>query len=138
MTRTRLSGTLAPWSIAALALLLVAGATVEFHAQSQSKSYYGKNRVKYDHFDWHIYTTDHFEIYYYPELEEHLERVRQLRGECLRQDQRRSAARPGREGPLGRVQDAQRVRAAEYHPERHPRRSAGVCRAAARPDGAPD
>ena len=23
---------------------------------------------------WHIYTTDHFEIYYYPELEQHLER----------------------------------------------------------------
>ena len=75
MTRTRLSGTLAPWSIAALALLLVAGATLESHAQSQFNPYYGKNRVKYDHFDWHIYTTDHFEIYYYPELEEHLERV---------------------------------------------------------------
>ena len=37
--------------------------------------FYGKNRVKYDKFDWHIYTTDHFEIYYYPELEEHLDRV---------------------------------------------------------------
>ena len=37
--------------------------------------YLGKNRVKYDKFDWHIYTTDHFDIYYYPELEEHLERV---------------------------------------------------------------
>ena len=75
MTRTRLSRTIAPGSIAALALLLVAGATLESHAQSQFNPYYGKNRVKYDHFDWHIYTTDHFEIYYYPELEEHLERV---------------------------------------------------------------
>ena len=75
MTRTRLSGTLAPWSIAALVLLLVAGTALESHAQSQFNPYYGKNRVKYDHFDWHIYTTDHFEIYYYPELEEHLERV---------------------------------------------------------------
>jgi hypothetical protein len=37
--------------------------------------YYGKNRVKYDNFDWHIYTTDHFEIYYYPAIEAHLERV---------------------------------------------------------------
>ena len=26
-------------------------------------------------FRWHIYTTDHFEIYYYPETEQHLERV---------------------------------------------------------------
>ncbi len=37
--------------------------------------YFGKNLVHYDRFDWHIYTTDHFEIYYYPELEQHLERV---------------------------------------------------------------
>jgi hypothetical protein len=37
--------------------------------------YFGKNRVKYDNFQWQIYTTDHFEIYYYPELEQHLERV---------------------------------------------------------------
>ena len=37
--------------------------------------YYNKNNIHYDQFDWHIYTTDHFEIYYYPELEHHLERV---------------------------------------------------------------
>ena len=37
--------------------------------------YYGKNAIHYDRFDWRIYTTDHFEIYYYPELERHLERV---------------------------------------------------------------
>ena len=37
--------------------------------------YYGKNQIRYDNFQWHIYTTDHFEIYYYPETEQHLERV---------------------------------------------------------------
>ena len=37
--------------------------------------YFMKNNVHYDKFEWHIYTTDHFEIYYYPELERHLERV---------------------------------------------------------------
>jgi hypothetical protein len=37
--------------------------------------YFGKNRVHRDKFDWHIYKTDHFDIYYYPELEKHLERV---------------------------------------------------------------
>jgi hypothetical protein len=37
--------------------------------------YYNKNDIHYDRFDWHIYTTDHFEIYYYPELEHHLERL---------------------------------------------------------------
>ena len=37
--------------------------------------YFGKNQIRYTDFSWHIYTTDHFEIYYYPEIEEHLERV---------------------------------------------------------------
>ena len=37
--------------------------------------YFGKNNIHYDNFEWHIYTTDHFEIYYYPEIEQHLERI---------------------------------------------------------------
>src|SRR5204863_6989197 len=37
--------------------------------------YYGKNAIHYDTFEWHIYTTDHFEIYYYPDIENHLERL---------------------------------------------------------------
>ena len=59
--------------IGALAL----GWTVDAMAQAATPffPYYGKNRVKYDDFQWHIYTTDHFEIFYYPEVEEHLERV---------------------------------------------------------------
>jgi hypothetical protein len=44
-------------------------------AQTPYFPYYGKNRVRYDNFQWHIYTTDHFEIFYYPELEQHLERA---------------------------------------------------------------
>ena len=60
---------------ACLALLVLTATTAELSAQNQFAPFYGKNRVKYDKFDWHIYTTDHFEIYYYPELEEHLERV---------------------------------------------------------------
>ncbi len=44
-------------------------------AQTPFVPYFGKNRVHYDKFEWHIYKTDHFEIYYYPELEQHLERV---------------------------------------------------------------
>jgi hypothetical protein len=54
-------------------LLLAAAAPVG--AQTGYFPYFGKNRVKYDNFKWHIYTTDHFEIYYYPETEPHLERV---------------------------------------------------------------
>jgi hypothetical protein len=37
--------------------------------------YYSKNRIRYDNFRWHIYTTDHFEIFYYPDIESHLERI---------------------------------------------------------------
>ncbi|HUL73101.1 MAG TPA: hypothetical protein VLT86_08365, partial [Vicinamibacterales bacterium] len=37
--------------------------------------YFGKNQVRYDKFEWMIYKTDHFEIFYYPALEKHLERV---------------------------------------------------------------
>ncbi|MEW5982864.1 MAG: hypothetical protein AB1806_10900 [Acidobacteriota bacterium] len=37
--------------------------------------YFGKNLVRYDTFDWKIYETEHFRIYYYPETEQHLERI---------------------------------------------------------------
>lgn len=55
-----------------LALALSAGEAV---AQTDFIPYFGKNRIHYDTFRWHIYTTDHFEIYYYPEMEQHLERA---------------------------------------------------------------
>lgn len=44
-------------------------------AQSGYIPYYGKNQIRYDKFDWHTYQTEHFEIYYYPEIEPHLERI---------------------------------------------------------------
>ncbi len=72
--RTRTSRGLAGmWfgSVAALLLLSVGSAS----AQTQFIPYFGKNQIRYDNFRWHIYTTDHFEIYYYPEIEQHLERV---------------------------------------------------------------
>ena len=56
--------------------------------------YFGKNNIHYDKFEWQIYTTDHFEIYYYPEIEQHLERIAELRRERLSADQRRPEARP--------------------------------------------
>ena len=55
-----------------LALALPAG---EVSAQTAFIPYFGKNQIRYDKFRWHIYTTDHFEIYYYPEIEQHLERM---------------------------------------------------------------
>ena len=49
--------------------------TSSVNAQTQFAPYYGKNRIHYDKFEWFTYTTDHFEIYYYPENEQHLARV---------------------------------------------------------------
>jgi hypothetical protein len=53
------------WAIAGLVGLLAFAWTAESTAQTnQFNPYFGKNRVKYDDPDWHIYDTDHFEIYY--------------------------------------------------------------------------
>jgi hypothetical protein len=60
---------------AALTVLFLVGFSGYAAAQTPFVPYFGKNNIHYDRFDWHIYVTDHFEIYYYPELEKHLERV---------------------------------------------------------------
>ncbi|MBA3296225.1 MAG: hypothetical protein H0U19_04760, partial [Acidobacteria bacterium] len=71
--RTRFSrGTLA----ALLAVVLVTGlAPREAFGQTPYVPYFGKNKIRYDDFKWKIYTTDHFELFYYPEIEKHIERV---------------------------------------------------------------
>ena len=42
---------------------------------AQIVPYYGKNNVKYDTFEWKTYRTAHFEIYFYTEQNQHLQRV---------------------------------------------------------------
>jgi hypothetical protein len=56
-------------------MLALAGAPGLALAQTGYIPYYGKNQIRYDNFDWHTYQTEHFEIYYYPEIEPHLERI---------------------------------------------------------------
>ena len=74
--RTRYSrGTFTPAGVAFLAMVLVTGFSINAVAQTPYVPYFGKNKIRYDDFKWRIYTTDHFEIYYYPEIEQHLERV---------------------------------------------------------------
>ena len=63
---------LAPLTLAFALTLTFGGAAF---AQTPFVPYFGKNNIHYDKFEWHTYTTDHFEIYYYPDLERHLERV---------------------------------------------------------------
>ena len=71
--RPSIVGRLSP--LVLLVPLLILGHAGSLAAQTPMVPYFGKNNIHYDTFDWHIYTTDHFEIYYYPELEQHLERV---------------------------------------------------------------
>jgi hypothetical protein len=59
----------------ALVAAIFVGVPSDLAAQTPFIPYFGKNSIRYDNFRWHIYTTDHFEIYYYPEIEPHLERV---------------------------------------------------------------
>jgi hypothetical protein len=72
-TRTT-RGTVASMALA-LALLFTTGAAEQAFGQTPYVPYYGKNRIRFNDFKWNIYKTDHFEIYYYPEIESQLERV---------------------------------------------------------------
>ena len=54
------------------AALLLSALVGTAAAQTPFVPYFGKNNIHYDSFQWFIYTTDHFEIYYYPEIEKHL------------------------------------------------------------------
>lgn len=44
-------------------------------ASPLSAQYYGKNKIQYDVFDWEVYHSPHFDIYFYPEERTHLEMV---------------------------------------------------------------
>src|SRR5438445_10698960 len=61
--------------VATLAVVVMGGHASPAAAQTSMIPYFGKNNVHYDRFEWHVYTTEHFEIYYYPEIEQHLERI---------------------------------------------------------------
>jgi len=48
--------------IVAIALVLCSAASAQF--------YFGRNKIQYHPFDWHVLSTPHFNIYYYEEEEE--------------------------------------------------------------------
>ena len=58
-----------------LAFCLLAVAALAAPASAQFVPYFGKNKVAYDNFAWRVYKSPHFEVYYYPEFEQHLSRV---------------------------------------------------------------
>ena len=70
LTRHSLFGGRKAVGVFLLGALSVAGAS-----SAQVIPYFGKNKVKYDNFAWRVYKSPHFEVYYYPEFEQHLARL---------------------------------------------------------------
>jgi hypothetical protein len=54
-----------------LAALVVAAAG--WHAPARAQ--FGQNKVSYQHFDWQVYASPHFDVHYYPALEPFLEEI---------------------------------------------------------------
>src|SRR4051812_12943706 len=127
-------GFVAPMALALLAFFLF-GPVGEAFGQTPYVPYFGKNRIRYNDFKWNIYKTDHFEIYYYPEIEKQLERDL-IRRERVSAGQFRSQTRSRLQGPPRSLQDGKRVPAAEYRAGRVAGRRAGVRRAVPRSHGA--
>ena len=75
MRKHVLRGVLARTVAPLMVLVFLALTARDLTAQTPFVPYFGKNQVHYDDFEWYIYTTDHFEIYYYQEVERHVERI---------------------------------------------------------------
>ncbi|HEY7788923.1 MAG TPA: hypothetical protein VIC33_00270 [Vicinamibacterales bacterium] len=63
---------LVPVLVGVMIATLLVGTAPPAAAQTPFVPYFGKIYPHYDTFDWYVYTTDHFEIYYYPALKPHL------------------------------------------------------------------
>jgi hypothetical protein len=61
------------WGVFVSALVLTFAP--QRQAFAQFIPYFGKNKIKYDDFAWRVYKSPHFELYYYPEFEQHLARI---------------------------------------------------------------
>ncbi len=53
-------------------LLIVIGASlfVAADVHAQHNYLFGRNKIQHEDFEWHVLKTDHFEIFYYPEMRE--------------------------------------------------------------------
>ncbi|MDX1531242.1 MAG: hypothetical protein R3362_06925, partial [Rhodothermales bacterium] len=55
--------------IASSLLVLLLATALAAPAAAQYHFYFGRNKVQYEDFDWHVLKTDHFDVYYYPEAQ---------------------------------------------------------------------
>ncbi|MBI5471490.1 MAG: PD40 domain-containing protein [Ignavibacteriae bacterium] len=60
--------------ILSVVVLLVSFAALEAPTAHAQFFYFGRNKVQYTAFEWHVLRTEHFDIYYYPEMQALAER----------------------------------------------------------------
>ena len=68
-----MEGRTAPWGLACprgwfLAVVVLCLPALPSNAQYWF--HFGRNKVQYENFDWHVLKTEHFDIYFYPEMQE--------------------------------------------------------------------
>lgn len=51
------------------AAVALVGLAVALAPEAQAQAF-GRNKIQYDGFDWHVLETEHFDVYYYPEAED--------------------------------------------------------------------
>lgn len=51
-------------------LVLAAAVAGVLLAPEAGAQHFGRNKVQYERFDWHVLRTEHFDIYYYPEAQD--------------------------------------------------------------------
>ncbi len=56
-------------------LIVTVAVGLVLSASLASAQGFGKNKIRYGSFDWQIYHSTHFDVYYYPKFEQQLEKV---------------------------------------------------------------
>ena len=90
-------------------------------AGEASGQYFGQNKIAYRTFDWKIYHSPHFDVYYYTEDEPSLEKVVSFAESAYDELSREFDFQIKEPIPLDLLRDPLGVRAEQRHPELHPR-----------------
>ena len=51
-------------------LALIGAGIMALPAQAQYGFHFGRNKIQYENFEWHVLKTEHFDIYFYPAMQE--------------------------------------------------------------------
>ena len=83
------------WLGIALMAIFAAG-----EANAQHNYLFGRNKIQHENFDWHVLKTDHFKIFYYPEMKELAGKGAEFAEEAYEDMQNRFNYSLGRRVPL--------------------------------------